>query len=80
MTIQELRNIVNTIEPLGNDLGNATNELRILVAKVKNIIAEDNIALGMINADQLVAIYTPLYLAALHKVEVAADALGTDTA
>lgn len=78
MTLQELRTIVADLDPKIAEVYAAASEVRVIVAQVRRLINPNNPYAETINIDQLVALQTPLYLAALTRLETATDALGTD--
>lgn len=78
MTLDELRVIVTDIFQKSTVLAQKTNLLQSFMTEINAQISPNNSFVSTINIDQFVAIQTPLYLALLHDIEVAADALGTD--
>lgn len=79
MTLQELRTIVADVAQKGDTLFGKTMRLKSFIDRVDRIINDNEFA-ATINVDAFVAVQTPIYLAILHDIEVAADALGTDLA
>lgn len=79
MTLAELQTIVADIQTKSADLTTKVADLSRFVTRVSSIINDTQFNTTL-NIDQFVAIQTPLYLALLHNIEVAADALGTDLA
>lgn len=79
MTLQELRAIVSDISSKSDTLSEKVMALRAFMTSV-NLMVNNPIFSSTINVDQFVAAQTAPYLAILHDIEVAADALGTDLA
>mgnify|MGYP001255332504 CR=1 FL=1 len=77
-TIQELRVIVEDIKTKSIEMSVASQNLIVFVREVEYIIAETNPLSDAVNIDALIAIYSPIYLQKLTRIETAADALGTD--
>lgn len=78
MTLDELRAIAADVLQKSTVLSGKANALESFIREISSLISADNPFSGTINVDQFVAIQAPLYLALLHDIEVAADALGTD--
>lgn len=79
MTLAELRAIVADVSQKSDTLFGKTMRLKSFINRIETILNDNDFA-STINVDQFVALQTPIYLAILHDIEVAADALGTDAA
>lgn len=79
MTLEELRTIVADVVEKAETLHGKTMRLKSFMNRISTMVNDEQFS-STINVDPFVAIQTPLYLALLHDIEVAADALGTDLA
>lgn len=78
MTVQEINALAKSLEPLVTTLRAAVSELDSFIGSVEQATSEANIFAGTINADLFIQIEAPVYLELLRRIEVAADAFGTD--
>lgn len=78
MTMQELRDLVSDLSAKTDTLIRRSQDLRQLEEELATLIRPEALGLSQLNADTLVAEYTPLYFAHLTAIETASDALGTD--
>lgn len=79
MTLEELRVIVADVVEKAETLHGKAIRLKNFMNRISTMVNDEQFS-STINVDSFVAIQTPLYLALLHEIEVAADALGTDAA
>lgn len=78
MTIEELRAIVSALKVTIGTLGEKVSDLNTLINSVDGMIAASNPLSSAVDPDQIVAIYSPLYISKLTEIETVTDTLGTD--
>ena len=80
MTLQELQQLVATVQNLVINLDGAISNLRTFVNKVSSQVNDPDFSQVLFdgNVDDFVAVQTPIYIGLLTAIETATDALGTD--
>lgn len=77
-TMQELRAIVAAEVLKTQEMRAAAVDAHNFLSTINAEISSENPYSGALNADQLLAIFTPMYTVKKQRIEAAADAIGTD--
>lgn len=76
MTIEELRIILSDIKTKTDELSQASTNLDSFIKELQDMVSVDNPLSSSIDIDQIVAIYTPMYVEKLARANTAVGQLG----